>query len=109
MFVLNTERVVWWPVRVHCSLDGGKTETHEFSAQFQLLSRKAANETTAKDGLDGLLRRVIVGAKDVSVDFPQPDMDFDGIRELLINDTAVRLALLAAYTEAASGGGRIKN
>jgi hypothetical protein len=108
MFKLNTERLVWWPVRVTLSLDDGKTETHEFSARFQLLGRKEVNEISRKRGLDGLLRRVLVEWKDVSIDVPGGDIDNDGVRELLINDTAVRLALVTAYTEA-SGGARVKN
>ncbi len=37
MFVLDKERLVWWPVKVEVPVDGGETKTQEFEVCFKLV------------------------------------------------------------------------
>ena len=106
MFVISKERIVRnYPFEVPRAIDGGKQEIHRLEADFRLLPR-----SERKDGSDiELLRKVVLTVKPLQDEAGAAVAFTPEILDLLLEDDAVAIALLAAYAQACAGGARRKN
>jgi hypothetical protein len=97
-FVLQSERVVSWPVKVQMPVDGGTFEAAEFTMRFRLLSIEPG---TVFD--DAFVRGAIVGWSDVHTEAGE-NLQFsaEALNQLL-KIAYVRSAVTRAFAEAQFG------
>ena len=102
MFILNTDRIVTWPVEVQVPIDGGRHEQHRFTASFRLLTQSEYDAVYSHGGQDGdLLRRVVAGFDGVDIEGGRP-----ATLDMLLDVPCVRRALVFAYIDCVSGAKR---
>lgn len=99
-FKLAQVRKVKWPVDVQIPLDGGKVKKDRFTAEFEILPSK---EYDAALGEGDVLERVLVGWEHVQDAASEPLEFSTEARAQLLDIGYVRLALMQAYIQAASG------
>ncbi|MGH6879278.1 hypothetical protein [Hypericibacter sp.] len=104
MFVLDAKRIVKWPVDVDQPVDGGGTETRQFTAHFQLLPQSEIDAVFAGNGTDAtLLNQVLVGWGGITIE-DGGEIRFDEIRRAALVDIPyVRRGLMRAYIACISG------
>jgi len=115
-FVLVSEPIVDWPVKVRVPVSGGRFQEQVFTGQFKVVSVErqrglaVPSVEEALNGADGdgaFLREVFVGWSDNMSDENGDPIKFaDEIRDQLIGIPYVRTALTRAYVALAEGGRR---
>ncbi len=101
MFKLAAVKTVMWPVDVQIPQDGGKVKKVRFSAQFEILSDDEYTETLTSGDL---LKRVLTGWEGVLPEEGNDPVEFnDDTKAQMLAMPYVRVALVQAYTQAASG------
>ncbi|QPG06561.1 hypothetical protein IT774_05150 [Salinimonas marina] len=93
-----------WPVKVQVPADGGKTDTHEFTAVFKLLPQAEYDKLlrTAEDDA-AMLGELVQGWHGLTDEAGEElEYSLDVIKELC-QYPFIRTAIFRAYGEAASG------
>ena len=104
MFKIEKQTIVQWPVMIGIPRDGGGISKARINAQFELLPNNEFQAIYSDGGNDEtLLRRVLLGWNDVADADGNPLAFSPEAREMLIQITYVRSALVAAYMECCSG------
>lgn len=111
MFKIAKEQTtVAWPVKVQVPQPGGKFVEQKFSADLLILDQAETEEIIKQDGGDvNLLRTVVKGASELQDQHGEPIAFEPKVLELLISIPYVRVAMVEAYFDAASGGAKRKN
>ncbi|NQV83921.1 MAG: hypothetical protein HQ494_08890 [Rhodospirillales bacterium] len=116
MFKIADDYVYTWPVTIRKPVDGGKFQEETFTAKFKFLDQDKIDELTGKDSdvlIESLsavnndikfLKECFVGwGDDVHGDDDKPLSYSEATRDRLIKIRYVRLPLLRAYFDSASG------
>lgn len=104
MFVIQKhDEPLTWPVKVDVPVDGGKTESQEFTALFRMLGQDEIDKLAAQ-GDEAFIRGTLV---DWGADVKDPDGNPVSFREqplvAMIRRPYIRKALIRAYYEMAGG------
>lgn len=109
MFKLTDQATVKWPVRVQIPRDGGRSTQATFSAEFRLLPQEEVQrlvDAGAENTDNTLLREAVVDWADVADESGEPlEFTTDNLDRML-RVTYVRVAMVAAFFEAQTGGRR---
>lgn len=102
MFKLAKIRTFWWPVTVDVPQDHGRTQQHDFEAEFELLEQQEHDEIVARGDL---LERVVTGGfKGVKNETGSEDLpNGSETKAQLLAISYVRTGLARAYYEAFYG------
>ena len=102
-FTVTTNRKVDWPVSIDLPINGGKTEVHECSMTFEILSQDEYDKLMGNDVV--FCERVVVGfGADILNEDGTPLPYTDENKSALIKSAAyVRMGVINSYHEAATG------
>ena len=113
MFVLKSETIVSWPVRIEVPQDGGKFQTHQVTASFEVVPTDEVEEILA--GPDGsgaesrelrLLRRALRGWTGIKDEGGNEIVFADEDRDQALRIPFVRRGFAEAYFEMIRGAKR---
>jgi hypothetical protein len=102
MFKLQKSNVVWWPVTINETIDGGLVTEHHCQIQFELVSQDKFDELALQGDiilLNGLVKgwREILGSNNKDLPFTQKNTD------AFFQVPYVRASLINGYMNAVSG------
>jgi hypothetical protein len=99
-FRIAQVKKVKWPIEVQIPMDGGKVKKDRFTAEFEIIP---ADEYDAELAAGDVLTRVWTGWQDVQAETGEPLEFSEEARAKLLKISYLRLALMQAYIQAASG------
>ncbi|MDD5249641.1 MAG: hypothetical protein PHY45_11680 [Rhodocyclaceae bacterium] len=110
MFKLVSTRRISWPVFVKVPADGGTVEKVEITAAFEIIETTKCDALLKEaDGSKALLRVVLKGWDGISDESGNAIAFGADTLEQVLDVPFVRVAVLNAYFEAASGTAAEKN
>lgn len=99
MFKVSAEPKFTHPVTVFVPTDGGH-EAQTFPVTFRVVPEDELGDREGAEGQKEALRKIVAHMDDLVDDDEQPVPYSDAIREQLIGQAYVRIALMTAYIKA---------
>ena len=97
---------IQWPVEVLVPADGGTTEKQEFTARFHILDETTfmKNADAAKDDKE-FISGFLIGWSDLADEEGNEIPFSDDMRDQLVSQSYIKVAILKAYKKATNGIG----